>query len=123
MGLGAATPSAAVVSARCSPCGGSGRGACGGVRFEVGDAEIEDLGALPAECLRVEDQDDVVRLQIAVENARSVRCTHRRGDLTRDAHRLLHAQAPLRAPKQASAEHLSFQELHENVRSPATSCP
>jgi hypothetical protein len=85
-----------------------------GVVRQLGDAEVEDLGALAAGDLAVGDQEDVLGLEVAVDDAAAVRGVQRRGDLAQQPQRLLGRQPTV--PLEPRVEGLALEELHHDVR-------
>ena len=79
-------------------------------RIRLGQTEVEDLYAA------VSRQKDVLRLEIAVDNAASVGGTERVGDLRRD----LDGPAPVeRSELESLAQRLAFQQFGHDIERPA----
>ena len=81
---------------------------------QLGDAEVEQLDALTAADLGVGDQEDVVGLEIAMDDADPVRGAQRRGDLPRDA--CGDQRGELSEALESRAERFALEELHDDVR-------
>jgi hypothetical protein len=79
----------------------------------LGDAEVEDLGALAAGDLAVGHEEDVLGLEIAVDDASPVGGVERRRDLAQDPQRVLGRQAT--EALEARVEGLALEELHDDV--------
>ena len=79
---------------------------------ELRDAEVEHLCALATGHLGVADEEDVLRLEIAVDDAAHVRGAERARDLADDAERVLDAE---RAAAHAGVERLAVEHLHDEV--------
>lgn len=93
---------------------GSGRGRTDQrlvVLPDLGDAEVEHLGAVAAEAVRFEP--DVVRLEVAVDDALPVRFLDRAADLFEDLDRPLEGQAGLLG--QHGGEAAAVQVLHDEI--------
>jgi hypothetical protein len=83
------------------------------LRRQLGDPEVEDLGAQSAGDLGVGDQEDIVGLEIAVQDAGGVGGSHCAGDLADHAQRVGHGQrtVALEPGRQVGA----LEQLHDQV--------
>jgi len=82
------------------------------VAEELGHAEIEQLGAEAARQLGVVDEEDVVRLEIAVNDSDPMSGGQRVDDLACDGDGLVDGH---RAGRQAIAQALAFHQLHHEI--------
>ena len=82
---------------------------------ELGDPEIDDLGALAPGDLVIGDQEDVGGLEIAVQDADRVSRGHGARDLPRHPQRRHHGERPVVVDR--VAEGLAVQQLHDDVGS------
>jgi hypothetical protein len=92
---------------------GLGLDLAAGVVGQLGDAEVEDLGALAAGDLAIGHEEDVLGLEIAVDDASPVGGVERRRDLAQDPQRVLGRQAT--EALEARVEGLALEELHDDV--------
>ncbi len=80
---------------------------------ELADAEVEQLGALAARHRGVGDQEDVLRLEVAVQDVTGVRGAERRRQLPRQVQRLIDRHGA--GARDALIEALTFEVLHHQV--------
>jgi hypothetical protein len=81
---------------------------------ELRDTEIEELGPLAAHHLGIADEEDVLGLEIAVDDAAHVRRVQRARDRPHDAQRV--ADLEYSEARQPPIERLTLEELHHDVR-------
>ena len=86
-----------------------------GGRLDLRDAEVEHLGDLVV-VVRRADEEDVLRLQVAVDDARVVRALQGAADVPDDPRRLL--QRERAEALDALVERLADEELHDHVGPP-----
>jgi hypothetical protein len=92
---------------------GRGLGQAAGVGQELGDAEVEELHPLAGDHLGIRDQEDVVGLEVAVDDAGAMGGAQRGRDLPRHHQRRVQGQAS--DPGQPGRQRLALEQLHHDV--------